>query len=168
MFSHSGQLRTLLSSHAQYSLSIEPLTGEGVRIVSLRFFQSVAQSDALLVISSRLGYPIIIFSGVSYGESRDRLPQEDQRSSLINITHSRLVFAEVNFSSYYFSAPHAATSPDNVEGFKRGYRDSEYFVKLRSCPRTCSNTVSFSVCRFFGGLIADHEALQVSFIDVSL
>ena len=88
----------------------------------------------------RLQYPIVVFTGVSFGEPKDWLPKQEWLDWLANRTTTRLIFAEVNFSDY-INAPHSAQSPGHVEGYGRGYRD---------------------MCRFFGGMIMDHPVMQVN------
>lgn len=89
--------------------------------------------------NNRQHYPFVVFYGVSYNESRGSLPTVSALENLRDCSRNQIIFAEVNFSDYFITAPHAASSPERVEGFSRGYRD---------------------MCRFFGGLISDHEAMR--------
>ena len=100
--------------------------------------RAIRSADAAF--NNRLQYPYVVFYGVSFGEARSELPTQEQLDWLSRNTTSRLLFAEVNLTDYYWSAPHAASSPEKVHGFRRGYRD---------------------MCRFYAGMIADHPALQV-------
>ena len=84
---------------------------------------SRAISSVNKAFNSRLQYPIVIFLGISHGEKPEQLPKREWLDSLADQTTARLIFAEVNFTDYYYSAPHSANTPASVEGFGRGYRD---------------------------------------------
>ena len=100
---------------------------------------SRAISSVNKAFNSRLQYPIVIFTGISHGERPDQLPKREWLDWLANQTTAQLIFAEVNFTDYYYSAPHSADTPGSIEGYGRGYRD---------------------MCRFFGGMISEHPVMQ--------
>ena len=151
--------------------------GSHERILLLdRAIQSLDES-----FNKRLRYPIVVFTGVSYGEPRDWLPKPEWLTWLANRTSSRIIFAEVNFSDY--------SEGGEWMGVGRHVLPRLYVeqLTLRTPPRrratlkttggaieTCAGAAGglrFAVwgacahahcrdaCRFFAGRIMDHPVM---------